>query len=69
MTVYKHASVYNEAAWKAAQDEIKELRENLVEQWEEAHFDHCGRLDRQTGVCLKGADCMWHRPRVLDEAP
>jgi hypothetical protein len=35
------------------------LREALEEQWEEAHFDHCGRLH--------GPDkpCMWPRPELL----
>ena len=37
------------------------LREALEKQWEEAHFDHCGRLH--------GADkqCLWPRPKVLAE--
>lgn len=39
--------------------ENEALRAALEEQWEEAHFDHCGRLHGPEKTC------MWPRPEVL----
>ncbi len=41
-----------------------ELRAALLEQWEEAHFDHCGRLPH-----AEGQHCMWPPPVVLGVTP
>ena len=40
--------------------EIAILRYELVSQWEENHFEHCGRLPHQEGKA-----CMWPYPLVL----
>jgi len=61
--------MYDEKAWKAgggAVELIVALREALQEQWEEAHFDHCGRLNGPGDTCLQHP-CMWPKPKALTE--
>jgi hypothetical protein len=37
------------------------LREELENQWEENHFEHCGR----TWPHASAVDCMWPYPEIL----
>jgi hypothetical protein len=42
--------------------ENHELREALYEQWEAAHFDHCGRWPHSP---QHGPRCNWPPPPIL----
>lgn len=41
------------------------LRDELEEQWQANHFEHCSREWPHP----EGARCNWERPPILDAAP